>query len=117
MQLSYWGGPSTPTPPLQTEVLACLSALDLRSHGNGIINLELSRSYIAMVPCANLVGFAGQELARKVAHVYGVLVETTSVLSFPMSPLSSLPPSHYHHDGNRLPHLLLLNQIGGGHAN
>uniref|UniRef100_L7JJJ2 Vacuolar calcium ion transporter n=1 Tax=Pyricularia oryzae (strain P131) TaxID=1143193 RepID=L7JJJ2_PYRO1 len=34
-------------------------------------------SYIAMVPCANLVGFAGQELARKVAHVYGVLVETT----------------------------------------
>ncbi|KAI6382011.1 hypothetical protein MCOR25_000891 [Pyricularia grisea] len=36
-----------------------------------------SLSYIAMVPCANLVGFAGQELARKVAHVYGVLVETT----------------------------------------
>ena len=34
-------------------------------------------SYIAMVPCANLVGFAGQELARKVAHVYGVLIETT----------------------------------------
>ncbi|KLU81436.1 Ca2+/H+ antiporter [Magnaporthiopsis poae ATCC 64411] len=33
-------------------------------------------SYIAMVPCANLVGFAGQELARKVAHVYGVLIET-----------------------------------------
>ncbi|KAL8346807.1 hypothetical protein RB601_003495 [Gaeumannomyces tritici] len=33
-------------------------------------------SYISMVPCANLVGFAGQELARKVAHVYGVLIET-----------------------------------------
>jgi Ca2+:H+ antiporter len=34
-------------------------------------------SYIAMVPCANLIGFAGQELARKVPHVFGVLVETT----------------------------------------
>lgn len=36
-------------------------------------------SYIAMVPCANLVGFAGQEFARKVPHVAGVLVETTYV--------------------------------------
>ncbi|TQV96576.1 Ca2+/H+ antiporter [Cordyceps javanica] len=34
-------------------------------------------SYIAMVPCASLVGFAGQELARKLPHVAGVLVETT----------------------------------------
>lgn len=34
-------------------------------------------SYIAMVPCASLVGFASQEFARKVPHVAGVLVETT----------------------------------------
>jgi Ca2+:H+ antiporter len=34
-------------------------------------------SYIAMVPCANLVGFAGQELARKLPRVFGVLLETT----------------------------------------
>ncbi|KAK0621595.1 hypothetical protein B0T17DRAFT_534521 [Bombardia bombarda] len=34
-------------------------------------------SYIAMVPCANLIGFAGQSLAKKVPHVYGVLIETT----------------------------------------
>jgi len=34
-------------------------------------------SYLAMVPCANLLGFAGQELARKVPHVMGVLTETT----------------------------------------
>lgn len=34
-------------------------------------------SYLAMVPCANLLGFAGQELSRKVPHVMGVLVETT----------------------------------------
>jgi Ca2+:H+ antiporter len=32
-------------------------------------------SYIAMVPCANLIGFAGQELARKLPHVFGVLTE------------------------------------------
>ena len=34
-------------------------------------------SYLAMVPCANLLGFAGQELSRKVPHVIGVLTETT----------------------------------------
>ncbi|KAI9756317.1 MAG: hypothetical protein M4579_003909 [Chaenotheca gracillima] len=33
-------------------------------------------NYIAMVPTANLVGFAGQELARKLGKVFGVLVET-----------------------------------------
>ena len=34
-------------------------------------------NYIAMVPCANLIGFAGQELARKLHKVLGVLLETT----------------------------------------
>jgi Ca2+:H+ antiporter len=34
-------------------------------------------NYIAMVPCANLIGFAGQELARKMHKVLGVLIETT----------------------------------------
>lgn len=34
-------------------------------------------SYLAMVPCANLIGFAGQELARKFPHVMGVIIETT----------------------------------------
>lgn len=34
-------------------------------------------AYIAMVPCANLIGFAGQELAKKAPHVIGVLTETT----------------------------------------
>lgn len=36
-------------------------------------------TYIAMVPCANLIGFAGQELGRKMPPVLGVLVETTYV--------------------------------------
>lgn len=30
-----------------------------------------------MVPCANLIGFAGQELGRKLPHVAGVLAEIT----------------------------------------
>ncbi|TVY89499.1 Vacuolar calcium ion transporter [Lachnellula willkommii] len=34
-------------------------------------------NYLAMVPCANLSGFAGQELARKLQKVFGVLLETT----------------------------------------
>ncbi|KAK3368958.1 hypothetical protein B0T24DRAFT_532384 [Lasiosphaeria ovina] len=34
-------------------------------------------AYLAMIPCANLLGFAGNELARKVPHVAGVLTETT----------------------------------------
>jgi hypothetical protein len=39
--------------------------------------LIFTLAYIAMVPCANLVGFAGQELARKFPHVFGVLAEIT----------------------------------------
>jgi len=34
-------------------------------------------SYVAMVPSANLIGFAGQELARKLPKVFGVILETT----------------------------------------
>jgi len=30
-----------------------------------------------MIPCANLIGFAGQELSRKLHKVFGVLLETT----------------------------------------
>jgi Ca2+:H+ antiporter len=41
----------------------------------GVIIFALN--YIAMVPCANLIGFAGQELARKLPRVFGILIETT----------------------------------------
>jgi Ca2+:H+ antiporter len=34
-------------------------------------------NYIAMVPCANLIGFAGQELARKLHKTLGIILETT----------------------------------------
>lgn len=37
-------------------------------------------AYIAMVPCANLIGFAGQEFGHKMPHVIGVLIETTYVV-------------------------------------
>ena len=33
-------------------------------------------SYIAMIPVANLLGFAGQEYARKMPKVSGILIET-----------------------------------------
>ncbi|PVH89473.1 vacuolar H+/Ca2+ exchanger [Cadophora sp. DSE1049] len=34
-------------------------------------------SYIGMIPAANLLGFAGQEFARKMPKVSGILIETT----------------------------------------
>lgn len=36
-----------------------------------------SINYIAMLPAANLLGFAGQELARKLPKVLGILLEIT----------------------------------------
>ena len=38
--------------------------------------LIFAMAYIAMVPAANLIGFAGQELARKLPKVSGILIET-----------------------------------------
>ena len=34
-------------------------------------------SYIGIIPAANLLGFAGQEFARKMPKVAGILIETT----------------------------------------
>lgn len=34
-------------------------------------------SYVAMIPAANTLGFAGEEFARKVPKVAGILIETT----------------------------------------
>jgi Ca2+:H+ antiporter len=34
-------------------------------------------NYFAMIPCANMIGFAGQEIARKLHKVLGILLETT----------------------------------------
>lgn len=59
--------------PFVPAAVACRYALD-DSPTNNLISFILA--YIAMVPCANLIGFAGQELSRKVPHVVGVLTET-----------------------------------------
>lgn len=47
----------------------------VNSHHNDLAIFILS--YLAMIPCANLIGFAGGSLAKKVPHVLGVLLETT----------------------------------------
>lgn len=39
--------------------------------------LVFTLNYLAMIPAANTIGYAGQELGRKLPHVLGVLVETT----------------------------------------
>ena len=62
--------------PLVPAAIACRYAL-ADSSTNHLIIFVLT--YLAMIPCANLIGFAGQEFARKVPHVWGVLIETTYV--------------------------------------
>jgi Ca2+:H+ antiporter len=42
----------------------------------GLPLLVFAMAYIAMVPVANLLGFAGQEFARKMPKVSGILIET-----------------------------------------
>jgi Ca2+:H+ antiporter len=56
------------------------AALAVYYTNTGSPTLRFALSYVAMVPCANLIGFAGQELARKMPHMLGVLTETTCVL-------------------------------------
>ncbi|TQN69554.1 Vacuolar cation/proton exchanger 2 [Colletotrichum shisoi] len=38
---------------------------------------KFAAAYVAVVPSANLLGFAGQEFARKMPKVAGILIETT----------------------------------------
>jgi Ca2+:H+ antiporter len=52
--------------------LAIVLQFTARSHPLLIFTI----SYIGMVPAANLLGFAGQEFARKMPKVSGILIET-----------------------------------------
>lgn len=54
-----------------------IAAIVLHYTREGQHVLKFSIAYIAMVPCANLIGFAGQELSRKLPHMLGILIETT----------------------------------------
>lgn len=62
--------------PVVPAAIACRYALS-DTPTNHLISFILA--YVAMVPCANLIGFAGSELSRKVPHVVGVLTETLYV--------------------------------------
>jgi Ca2+:H+ antiporter len=51
-------------------------AIVLNFAAPGLPIAVFATSYIAMVPVANLLGFAGQEFARKMPKVSGILIET-----------------------------------------
>lgn len=51
-----------------------------------------------MVPCANLIGFAGQELARKLPLVIGVILETFLASIVEIVLFISLIVLHYKHE-------------------
>ncbi|KAI2625178.1 Ca2+ transporter [Xylaria nigripes] len=53
------------------------AALAVYYTGVGSPQLRFALTYVAMIPCANMIGFAGQQLARKMPHMFGVLTETT----------------------------------------
>ncbi|KAJ6260141.1 hypothetical protein Dda_4364 [Drechslerella dactyloides] len=52
-------------------------AICLRCIPNSPPTAIFATSYVAMIPVANLLGFAGQEFARKMPKVWGILLETT----------------------------------------
>lgn len=45
-------------------------------HSDTLSKWIFATAYIGMIPTANLLGFAGQELARKMPKVAGILIET-----------------------------------------
>ncbi|KAJ5668836.1 hypothetical protein N7462_009906 [Penicillium macrosclerotiorum] len=60
-----------------------------------------SLNYIAMVPSANVLGFAGGELAKKLPKVLGVLLETT--LSAVVEIVLFMVLLHNDHNGHLIP--------------
>ncbi|KIX01683.1 calcium/proton exchanger [Rhinocladiella mackenziei CBS 650.93] len=46
------------------------------AHSDTLNKWVFATAYIGMIPAANLLGFAGQELARKMPKVAGILIET-----------------------------------------
>jgi len=52
-------------------------ALALRYTKSDLHLVVFILNYLAMVPCANTIGFAGQEFARKIPKVAGILIENT----------------------------------------
>ncbi|KAI1272588.1 hypothetical protein F5Y07DRAFT_379603 [Xylaria sp. FL0933] len=77
------------------------AALAVYYTGTGSPSLRFALAYIAMVPCANLIGFAGGELAKKMPHMLGILTETTigsivEIILFLVLLLSTNEPIKYY---------------------
>lgn len=60
-------------------------------------------NYIAMVPAANLLGFAGGELAKKLAKTLGILLETTLSSVVEIVLFMVLLQKHGHSGANLIP--------------
>lgn len=67
-------------------------------------------SYIAMVPAANLIGFAGSQLAQKLPKVLGVVLETT-LGSIVEIILFMVLLKHYNHKGVSIIQAAILGSI------
>ncbi|KAF5518679.1 Vacuolar calcium ion transporter [Colletotrichum aenigma] len=72
-------------------VLNCLPGLHL---------WKFATAYVAVVPSANLLGFAGQEFARKMPKVAGILIETTFGSIVEIILFVVLIVKHNTHEGN-----------------
>lgn len=55
----------------------CLLAIIMNFATRNLDIWVFAISYVGMIPAANLLGFAGQEFARKMPKVSGILIETT----------------------------------------
>lgn len=61
---------------------------------------KFATAYIAVIPSANLLGFAGQEFARKMPKVAGILIETTFGSIIEIILFVVLIAKHNEHEGN-----------------
>ncbi|TDZ19065.1 Vacuolar calcium ion transporter [Colletotrichum orbiculare MAFF 240422] len=66
----------------------------------GLPLCKFATAYVAVIPSANLLGFAGQEFARKMPKVAGILIETTFGSIVEIILFVVLIAKHNSHDGN-----------------
>ncbi|KAF6831446.1 vacuolar calcium ion transporter (calcium/proton exchanger) [Colletotrichum plurivorum] len=63
---------------------------------------KFATAYVAVIPSANLLGFAGQEFARKMPKVAGILIETTfgSIVEIILFVVLIAKHNAAHHEGS-----------------
>lgn len=66
---------------------------------------KFAAAYVAVIPSANLLGFAGQEFARKMPKVAGILIETTfgSIVEIILFVVLIVKHESGHEEGNLVP--------------